>query len=34
MNLWSYQGAPLAQGAKPAEVIISDFTFTPGEQPE
>ena len=34
MNLWSYQGAPLAQGARQDEVVISDFSFTPGEQPE
>jgi len=29
MNLWLYQGKPLADGARMAEVVISDFAFTP-----
>ncbi|MFM8999791.1 MAG: hypothetical protein ACKOKE_07045 [Actinomycetota bacterium] len=29
MNLWLYQGAALASGATSAEVVISDFRFTP-----
>jgi hypothetical protein len=29
MNLWLYQGAALANSATSAEVVISNFTFTP-----
>ncbi|MFM7147738.1 MAG: hypothetical protein ACKOW5_15565 [Actinomycetales bacterium] len=29
MNLWLYQGKPLAEGARVAEAVISDFAFTP-----
>lgn len=29
LNLWLYQGKPLADGARMAEVVISDFAFRP-----
>lgn len=29
MNLWLYEGKPLAGGATTAEVVLSNFTFTP-----